>query len=101
MSKTPKGYWIGRVDVGDDQAYKNYVAANGEAFAKFGAHFLVRGGRYETMEGGSRLRNVVIEFPTYETALACWHSEEYQRAKSFRDGAAVADIIVIEGYEPS
>jgi uncharacterized protein (DUF1330 family) len=101
MSKTPKGYWIARVDVGDSDAYSNYVAASGEAFAKFGAHFLARGGRFETMDGASRERNVVIEFPTYDAAIACWHSDEYQRAKSFRDGAAVADVVVVEGYEPT
>jgi uncharacterized protein (DUF1330 family) len=28
-----KGYWIARVDVRDAEAYKEYVAANGAAFA--------------------------------------------------------------------
>ena len=39
----PKGYWIARVDVSDPEAYKEYVAANAAAFAKYGARFLVRG----------------------------------------------------------
>ena len=51
-----KGYWIVRVDITDPEAYKGYVAANAEAFRKFGAHFLVRSGQYETVEGGSRGR---------------------------------------------
>ncbi len=94
-----KGYWIGRVDVHDPDTYKNYVAANGAAFSKYGGRFLVRGGNYETVKGASRSRNVVIEFPSYEAALACWDSPEYQAAKAERDGHAVADIIIIEGYE--
>ena len=49
-----KGYWIVRVDVSDPEAYKAYVAANAAAFHKFGAHFLVRGGKYATVEGASR-----------------------------------------------
>ena len=94
-----KGYWIVHVDVSDLEAYKAYVAANAEAFKKFGAHFLVRGGKYETLEGASRSRNVVIEFKDYATALACYRSPEYAKAAKLRAGAATADIIVIEGYD--
>lgn len=95
----PKGYWIGRVDVRDADAYKNYVAKNAIAFAKYGGRFLVRGGAFEIGKGEARSRNVVIEFPDYETALACWHSPEYQEALAAQKGGADADIIVIEGYE--
>jgi len=94
-----KGYWIGRVDVTDMDAYKTYVAANGPAFAKFGGRFLVRGGRQETVEGTARSRNVVIEFESYEQALACYRSPEYVAAMNLRMKAAVADMIVIEGYD--
>ncbi|GGC92887.1 DUF1330 domain-containing protein [Chelatococcus reniformis] len=95
-----KGYWIGRVDVNDPEGYKAYVAANAEAFAKYGARFLVRGGAFAAVEGEARARNVVIEFPSHEAALACWHSPEYQRAKAFREPpVGLADIIVIEGYD--
>jgi uncharacterized protein (DUF1330 family) len=94
-----KGYWIGRVDVSNPDAYQNYVKANAAAFAKYGARFVVRGGSFEAVEGESRARNVVIEFPSYQAAIECWHSPEYQDAKAKRDGHAVADIIVIEGYD--
>ena len=95
----PKGYWIARVDVSDPEAYKKYVAANAVAFAKFGGRFLVRGGRFETVAGTSRSRNVVIEFPSYEAALACWNSPEYKAAKAKQEGGAEVDTIVIEGYD--
>lgn len=94
-----KGYWIGRVDVTDAEAYKAYVGANGAAFAQYGARFLVRGGAFDTVEGEARARNVVIEFPSYQAALDCWNSAQYQRAKALRDGHAIADMIVIEGYD--
>ena len=94
-----KGYWVVRVDVHDPDAYQRYVAANGPAFAKFGACFLVRAGRSETLEGSSRSRNVVIEFPTFEAALACWHSPEYQEVLKLRRDASTADLLVIEGYD--
>lgn len=95
----PKGYWIGRVDVADQERYKAYMAANAEPFKKYGARFLVRAGRFENPEGTSRSRNVVIEFPSYEAALACWKSPEYQHAKSFRESVATIDLVIIEGYE--
>lgn len=94
-----KGYWIARVDISDPEAYKGYVAANGAAFAKFGARFLVRGGKSETPEGSSRDRNVVLEFPSYEAALACYRSPEYEKAMRLRANAATADLLVIEGYD--
>jgi uncharacterized protein (DUF1330 family) len=95
----PKGYWIARLDVTDPQGYQAYVAANAAAFRKYGARFIVRAGTSETMEGTSRGRNVVIEFPDYATALACYRSPEYAQALQLRQGKAVADLIVIEGYD--
>lgn len=94
-----KGYWIAHVDVKDADAYQQYVEENAKAFEKFGARFIVRGGRFEVVEGASRSRNVVIEFPDFETAVACYRSPEYQYAKSLREAAATSDVIVIEGYE--
>jgi uncharacterized protein (DUF1330 family) len=94
-----KGYWIVRLDVSDPDGYQAYVAANAEAFRKFGARFLVRGGKFECVEGESRARNVVIEFADYATALACYRSDEYARALKLRQGKATADIIIIEGYD--
>jgi uncharacterized protein (DUF1330 family) len=94
-----KGYWIGRVDVSDTEAYKKYVAANGPVFAKYGARFLIRGGQFEAVEGTARSRNVVIEFPSYQVALACYHSPEYAAAMALRLNAGVSDILVIEGYD--
>ena len=46
-----KGYWIGRVDVNDDEGYKPYAAANPAIFKKFGGRFVVRGGTFEASEG--------------------------------------------------
>ena len=94
-----KGYWIGRVDVEDLAQYQRYVEANAAPFREYGARFLVRGGRFENLEGTSRSRNVVIEFPSYEQALACYHSPGYQAAMAHRLPVSVIDLIVIEGFE--
>ena len=95
----PKGYVIARVTVTNPEAYAEYAKGATEAIRQYGGRPLVRGGAYEALEGEARPRNVVIEFPSYQAALECWDSPEYQAAKAERDGHAVADIIIIEGYE--
>lgn len=94
-----KAYWVARVDVSDPDAYKNYIEANAEAFRAYGARFIVRGGRFECKEGAARQRNVVIEFDSYEKAVACYESEAYAYAKSLRASHAVSDLVIVEGYD--
>ncbi len=94
-----KGYWIARVDVHDPETYKNYIASNQVAFAKFGGRYLIRGTPFDDIEGTSRSRNVVIEFPSIEVARACYNSPEYQKGVPFRKASAVADLIIIEGFD--
>jgi uncharacterized protein (DUF1330 family) len=93
-----RGYWIGHVDVADPEAYKAYMTADMAAFGKFGGRFLVRGGTREVPEGEVRDRTVVLEFPSYDAALACYRSPDYQAAKQLRDASAVADLVIVEGY---
>jgi uncharacterized protein (DUF1330 family) len=62
-----KGYWIGHVDVHNEEGYKAYAAANPAIFNKFGGRYVVRGGKFTPVEGQSRSRNVVIEFRDYDT----------------------------------
>lgn len=94
-----KGYWIAHVEVTDPEGYKKYIAANGVAFAKFGARFLVRGGTHMVAKGAAKPRQVVIEFPDYAAAVACLESDEYRRASDFRDAASLIDLVVAEGYD--
>jgi uncharacterized protein (DUF1330 family) len=94
-----KGYWIGHVDVTDPEGYKAYVAANGAPLGKYGARFLVRGGAREVMEGRVRARTVVLEFPSFEAALACYRSPAYQAAAALRKGKSEGDLFIIEGAD--
>ncbi len=94
-----KGYWIAHMDLIDPEGYKSYVAANAAAFSKYGARFLVRGGRQQVMEGRQRSRTVVLEFPSYEAARACYRSPEYQAAAALRQGKAEIDLLIIEQWD--
>jgi len=93
-----KGYWIGHVDVTEPEGYKAYMAADMVPFGKFGGRFLVRGGARDVPEGQFRSRTVVLEFPSYDAALACYRSDDYQAAKRLRVGRADFDLVIVEGY---
>ena len=92
-----KGYWMARNDVHDMETYKKYVAASSGAFERFGGKFLVRGGQYSLLEGTTRPRQIVIEFPTYQAALDCYNSPDYQEAAKIRGVSSVGDLVIIEG----
>lgn len=92
-----KGYWIVHITVKDPENYPKYIAADAAAFEKFDARFLVRGGRYEAVEGSARERHVVIEFESFEQALACYRSAEYQSAAKLRQAYAESEVLIVEG----
>lgn len=92
-----RAYWIARVTVTDPEAYAGYQALAPEAFKRFDARFLARGGPTDIMEGADWERHVVIEFDTIEQARACYASDEYQAAKAKRDGACRAEVFITQG----
>lgn len=93
-----KGYWIAHVEVSDPEQYTQYTQRAPAAFSKYGGRFLARGGRCEAMENGPAApRNVVIEFDSYEQAVACYQSPEYQEAMGHRLEAGRAQIVIVEG----
>lgn len=94
-----KGYWIAHVDVDDPQEYEKYKAANAIAFAEYGARFVVRGGRQQVREGSARARSVVIEFDSYDQAVACYESAAYQHAITIRAAVSTGDLVIVEGYD--
>jgi uncharacterized protein (DUF1330 family) len=42
---------------------------------------------------------VVLEFPSYQAALDCWHSPQYQAAIKLRESVSTIDLVIIEGYD--
>ena len=91
-------YWIVFMDVTHPDEYEEYKKRTPSALAKYGGQFLARGGRAQILEGDKRdSRIVIIEFPTFEQAITCYRSNEYQEARSFRRNAAYAQIMVVDG----
>ena len=95
--KMPKGYWIAHVTVTNPEQYAIYAEATALPFNMYGANVLARGGKYTALEGEDRSRNVVIEFESYQKALDCYNSPEYQSARKNRVGAGIAQITIVEG----
>ncbi|WP_112664371.1 DUF1330 domain-containing protein [Microvirga flavescens] len=95
----PKAFVIARVTVTNPEAYAEYAKGATAAIKQYGGRPLARGGAYEALEGEARPRNVVIEFESMEAARRYYHSPEYQAAKAKRDGACIAEFVLVEGAE--
>jgi uncharacterized protein (DUF1330 family) len=92
-----KGYWISHIDIAEAEPYRHYLPAATAAVAAYGGRFLVRGGVAEHVEGNSRSRHVIVEFPSYEVALECYHSPEYEKARAIRHPYSMADLVIVDG----
>jgi uncharacterized protein (DUF1330 family) len=75
-----KGYWIANVDINDPEGMKLYSAANRAPMRKYGAKFVIRHGRQRVVEGQSRSRQILVEYPSYEIAIAAYEDPEYEAA---------------------
>lgn len=93
----PKGYIIGHVTIHDPDAYQAYGIKNNDIFPKYGGVFLARGGQAEVLEGSLPARHVIVEFPSYSDALACYNSPEYQENMKTRVANSDGTIMVVEG----
>ena len=92
-------FWIARVTVTDEETYGKYAAIATEAITAHGGKFLARGGRYVTLEGKDRARNVVARFPSLEAAVECYNSPRYQEALAFAKVSSDREVIVVEEVE--
>jgi uncharacterized protein (DUF1330 family) len=94
-------YWVARAKVNDPAEYKKYADQVPGILAKYGGKVLARGGRFQVMEGPQKFqRYVVIEFPTFEQGVACFTSDDYNKAAAFRRaGAGEVETVIVEALE--
>ena len=93
-----KGYWIVRANVNNQEEYLKYIKKATKVVESFNGKFLVRGGAQEILEGFSKTRTVLIEFPDLRAAKLCYQSAEYQKAQAIRIKYSVADLVIVEGH---
>jgi uncharacterized protein (DUF1330 family) len=96
----PKGYMISahRSD-GDPVKRAAYLKTAASALEGAGGRFLAKAGRVEARENGIAGRTVLIEFESYDAAVAAYESEAYQEALRALDGGADRDIRLFEGVD--
>lgn len=94
-------YLTARVKVNDPEAFKKYTDLAPAIVKKHGGRVMAKAGRYQIMEGTDRFhRFVLIEFPTFEAAVNCIQSDDYQKAAAFRrDGVAEIDQVIVDSGE--
>jgi uncharacterized protein (DUF1330 family) len=92
-------YLVFNVDVKKPQPYEVYRKCSSLAIKAYDAKVLVRGGATTSLEGQPAKRVVILEFPSVEKAQAFYDSPQYKRARNAREGAAVADIFIVQGVE--
>jgi len=93
----PKGYVIVRAEVTNPEKWAEYVAKSKVALDKFGGKPIVRGGKAEIVEGDGLVRNVVLEFDSFDRAEGYAKSPEYAEARKLRQGAGTLHMVVVEG----
>ena len=92
-------YWLARAKVNDPVEYKRYTDLVPDILDRFGGKVLARGGHHEHLDGGGFYhRHIVVEFPTFDSAVACYRSQEYQDARKFRlNGVGNNELVIVEG----
>ena len=94
-----KGYWISLyLKVENQENLKKYSEAVIPIIKNFGGVPLIRGGNYKTYDGEEFIRTVVWEFPSYEKAVECHESAEYQAGWSLAKDTTIRHMQVIEGF---
>ena len=58
---------------------------------------LARGGMTEKLEGREPGRIVVLPFESMAAAKAFYDSPEYRAARAAREGAAIMNMLIVEG----
>ena len=94
----PKGYWLATYKkIGDIEKLKKYAETVTPIIKSFGGQALVRGGKYQVLEGDSFLRTVIWEFPSYQKAIECHESKKYQEGWSLAKESTKRNLLIVEG----
>ncbi len=92
------GYVIVELDVTDREGFAEYVKLVPSIIEAFGGKYLVRGGKYESIEGDwNPKRVVVLEFESVERAKEMFESKEYAPIAAIRHRTAKSNVIIVEG----
>ena len=92
-----KGYWVVRANRSDAEEQSKYVQVATDIIAKYNGHFLIRGGDQIEFEESGFERTVVVEFNSFEDALECYKSTDYQSALKFVKNSSKRYVSIVKG----
>ena len=94
-----KGYWIALYkQINNLDNLKNYAAKVTPIIKSFGGKPLVRGGKYQRIEGEDFSRTVIWEFPNFQKAIECHESKEYQDGWDLAKDTTERNLQIVEGF---
>ncbi|MEU9042901.1 MULTISPECIES: DUF1330 domain-containing protein [unclassified Kitasatospora] len=95
-----KGYWVSVYrTISDPEKLAAYNKLAGPAVQAGGGRVLARGGRVFAHDAGIAERTILIEFDTFEQAVAARESAAYQEALVTLSDAVERDFRIIEGVD--
>ena len=93
-----KSYWVATYQtIGDLEKLKKYAEVVTPVIKSFGGQALVRGGKYQILEGENFIRTVIWEFPSYQKAMECHESKKYQEGWSLAKESTKRNLLIVEG----
>ena len=91
-------YMVVDLEITDPAGFQEYAKQVGATLSPYGGKYIVRGGKYEIMEGDWHPHTlVIIEFPSVEKAWQWYHSAEYAPLIGIRARTATTQAVVVEG----
>ena len=94
-----KGYWVSlytKIKSPDNQ--KKYAETVTPIIKSYGGIPLVRGGKSKVYSGDNFPRTVIWEFPSFEKAVQCHDSKEYQAGWTITKETSVRHMQIVEGF---
>ena len=95
------GYIVVDMNISNLEQYKLYMAEAPAAVKAAGGEYLVRGGKFEVMEGEWQpARVAMLRFPSFEAAKSFYDGEMYRQARAKRAGTtSYFNMVLVEGVE--
>ncbi|WP_069766977.1 DUF1330 domain-containing protein [Streptomyces sp. LUP30] len=96
----PKGYWVSVYrTISDPEKLAAYDRLAGPAVRAGGGRVLARGSRVVAHDAGIAERTILIEFDSFEQAVAARESAAYQEALVVLSDAVERDFRIVEGID--
>ena len=93
-----KGYWlILGAEVSDQEAQKEYGALWAPIAQRYEARLIAGSDAVKLIEARDAARVLLVEFPSFAAAQACYDDPDYERARAFALLASKRSLVLLRG----